>query len=230
MPPTLIPCYDSRWLVPGSTTFTVLCPVPARRYHEGAISEAEALAAIDRHLQSIVIGAMADLGLRSRSLAEDLVQAMYLRIATMDAAARYDPSQSSPATYLRGIARTLVRELYFRRSGPRTVTGDALESVVVGGDQLDRAVHEELLDELRYWLDQLSPGEIRALVREFGPLFGSSPPKGRRRRLRNPDALPRALEILRELAAHRIEQERVWELRRAAHRSTGHAQTQGVRA
>ncbi|MCC7390158.1 MAG: sigma-70 family RNA polymerase sigma factor [Phycisphaerales bacterium] len=195
-----------QWLVPGSQTLYVLMPELYLAYELGELSESETFAAIERQLLAIVTGAMTDLGVGDRSLADDLVQSLHERVATMGAGARFDPLRTTPVPYLYGIARMLIREHLWRRERPRTVPHEVMGRVPTGTSQLDRAVRKELLEELRYWLDQLSPGEIRALVSEFGPLFDYSPPKGRRRRLRNPDALPRALEILRELAAHQIEQ------------------------
>ncbi|MBK7406447.1 MAG: DUF1232 domain-containing protein [Phycisphaerales bacterium] len=67
-------------------------------------------------------------------------------------------------------------------------------------------------------LDQLSDGEIRALVHEFGPMRDASSQVGRRRRLRNADALPRAVELLRGCSdAHRSDNNGAAGLRNDSH-------------
>lgn len=198
---TTLPRLDlHRWLVPGSQALYVLMPELYLAYELGERTEQESMAAIERRLLSIVTGAMSDLGIRNDSLVDDLVQALHERVATMNAGARFDPLVSSPMPYMYGIARNLIKEQFWRRERPGTIPSEAIECMPVRGNQLERAERSELLDELRGWLDDLSPGEIRALVREFGPIFRYSPPIGRPRRLKNPDALPHALELLRQLA------------------------------
>jgi hypothetical protein len=175
------------------------------RFLAGELCEADAYAEIQRRLSSIVAGARRDLGVAA-SNSDDDIQALHLRIATMDAASRYDPTQStSPQTYLRGISRILIREQLFRRR-PTEDQPWQVESAAVEGDQLARCVREAQLAELEQWLALLSPGEIRALVNEFGPVLERSCSIGRRRRLRDPVALPRAIEALRALAAHQYRQ------------------------
>jgi RNA polymerase sigma factor (sigma-70 family) len=176
------------------------------RHERSEIAEAELYHLIERRLVAIVIGAMHDLGLRNIALIEDLVQELPLRLATMKAVERFDPSRSSPTTYLYGIARTLIREQLWRRQRPEAIAGDAIDRMSRGGSELDRVVREEQYQELYCWLDQLSDGELRAIIKTFGPTNGYCPPIGPRRRLRNPDAIPRALDILRQLGAHHFEQ------------------------
>lgn len=192
-----------RWLVPGSLTLSILFPALYRRHEDGELTEQETLAEIERRVLSIVNGAMADLGVQDRSLIDDLAQALHERIATKDAARKFNPAKASATTYLRGIARMLIREALWRRKRPLAVPQDVIERVPVDDNQLDRAERAELHDELKGWLDQLSPGEIRALVREFGPIFEYSPPIGRARRLRNTNALPEAMQLLQQLSGAR---------------------------
>lgn len=189
------------WLVSGSTTLTTFFPDLDKGFKRGETTERELHGLLERRLQAIVGRAMSDLGVHDHSLVDDLVQELILRIATMNAAERFDPALASPMTFLHGIARTLVREQCHRRERPGTIPGDAIDGMGKGSGELDRAVGEEIRQELRHWLDQLSPGELRAIVHTYGPILDYSPPVGPRRRLRNPDALPRAVEILRELGA-----------------------------
>lgn len=194
------------WLAPGSKALAVFMPDLFTRHERGEIDEQELTHLIKRRLLAIVIGAMHDLGVRNIALVEDMVQELPLRLATMNAVERYDPTQSSAATYMYGIARTLIREQLWRRQRPEAIGGDAIDRMGREGSQLDRVVRQELYEELYSWLDQLSDGELRAIVKTFGPINGYCPPIGPRRRLRNPDALPRALDILRQLGAHHFEQ------------------------
>jgi|GEM_PF-3564823 len=199
--------HSDRWLVPGSQTLHVLMPELYLAYELGERTEQETTAAIERRVLAIVTGAMSDMGVRDRSLVDDLTQALHERIATMHAGARYDPTRSTPTSYLYGIARILIREQLWRRQRPDALPSEAFERLPVDGDQLERAAQAEQSDELKGWLDQLSPGELRAVVRITGPIFGYSPPIGRPRRLRNPDALLQALRLLQQLSgAHQTGQ------------------------
>lgn len=203
MTSTLIPA--DLWLVPGSASLALFMPDLYVRHERGQITEAELCHLIERRLLAIVIGAMHDLGVRNIALIEDLVQELRLRLATMNAVERFDPAQSLPTTYLTGVARMLIREQFRRRHRPETLADDMLDFVATGESQLDRAVRLECYQELYRWLDQLSDGEFRAVIREFGPIRNYSPPKTRRR-LRNPEALDRAVKILQELGAHHFDQ------------------------
>lgn len=194
------------WLVPGSRTLAIFMPDLFRKYEIGETAEHETVHLIERRLLTIVIGAMHDLGVRNIALIEDLAQELPLRLATMNAVERFDPSRSSPTTFMYGIARTLIREQLWRRQRPEAIGGDAIDRLGRDGSQLDRAVRQEQHEELYSWLDQLSDGELRAIIKTFGPINGYCPPIGPRRRLRNPDALPHALDILRQLSAQRSTQ------------------------
>jgi len=134
-------------------------------------------------------------------LIEDLTMDLVIRIATMRATARFDPRRAKAWTYLRGVTRTLVGEKLFRRQPPRPISGDALEHVIVDGDQLSAWAHREQLAELQDCIDKLSPGEIRALTEAVGPLgkYGCEVPRPGRDRCLDPEALPRAVEILDKL-------------------------------
>lgn len=201
------PLHPDRWLVPGSQTLYVLMPELYLAHELGERTEQETTAAIERRVLAIVTGAMTDMGVRDRTLVDDLTQALHERIATMNAGERYDPTQTTPTSYLFGIARFLIREQLWRRERPSTIPSEAIECIPVRGNQLERAARAEILEELKGWLDELSPGEIRALVRECGPIFDYSPPIGRPRRLKNHDALPQALTLLQHLSgAHQSEQ------------------------
>lgn len=194
------------WLVPGSRTLATFIPDLSRRYNIGEITEHETVHLIERRMLAIVIGAMQDLGVRNVALIEDLAQDLPLRLATMNAVERYDPGQSSPTTYLYGVARTLIREQLWRKQRPEAIASKVIEGMSHGDNPLDRIVRDERYQELYGWLDQLSDGELRAIIKTFGPINGYCPPIGPRRRLRNPDALPRALEVLRQLSAQRSTQ------------------------
>lgn len=193
------------WLIPGSMTLAMFMPDLYTRHERGEITEAELFRLIERRLLAIVIGAMRDLGVRNIALIEDLAQELPLRLAAMNAVERYNPAQSSPTTYLFSIARMLIREQLWRRQRPESIADDAIDRISTGESQLDRAVRLEGYQDLYGWLDQLSDGEYRAVIHEFGPIRSYSPPRTRRR-LRNPDALPRALDILRQLSAQRSTQ------------------------
>lgn len=190
------------WLVPSSQTLYVFFPDIYLAHEEEKLTKEEATKEIDRCLRAIIVRVMMALGVVNRSLVDDFVQGLHQRVATMDAASRFDPLQASPTTYLSGIARNLIREQLWRKKRPTTVPGVPIETAAVDGDQLKLTELAERVSELETLVSKLSPGEIRALVHEFGPLFEYSPPIGRPRRLRDPDALPRALDILRELSAH----------------------------
>lgn len=189
------------WLVPGSASLALFMPDLYVRCERGEITETELYLLIERRLLAIVIGAMHDLGVRNISLIEDLVQELRLRLATMNAVERFDPAQSLPTTYLAGVARMLIREQLWRRQRPEPIDGDTLDQMGQEGTQLDRAVRDELLAELKHWLAQLSAGEIRAIVQAYGPIFEHPAPIGPRRQPPNPDALPRAIDILKQLCA-----------------------------
>ena len=146
------------WLVPGSHSLEVFLPDLAQRHASGEVSEDELHHLIERRLLAIVIAAMEDLRVLDRSLVEDLVQELRLRLATMRAAERFDPKRARPITYLHGIARTLVREQYMRRPRPQSIATDSLERISDGETLLERAVRLELYQQLYGWLDQLSDG------------------------------------------------------------------------
>lgn len=200
-------CFRTSWLVPGSRAFSRFQPDIDQSWRNGQISWEVAFAESERRLASL---AAAELGRisyrRDRPSTEDLVQELYQRLASMEAADRFDSSRSSPEAFLRGILRMLLKEQLCRRPRPCLVFGVPLDCIPEDGDELDGLVRREMIEELHSWLDQLSPGEIRALVRKFGPLFDWSPPVGRARRLKNPNAFPEAVATLQRLGAHRIGQ------------------------
>lgn len=189
------------WPVPGSKTLTVLFPDIAMRFERGLISEDDVAHLVQRRCIAVAVGALQDMGLRDRSLVEDLAQELPLRLARMNAAERYDPALSSPVTYLHGVMRLLVTEQYFRRERPVSVAPQTIERVAREGSELERMEREELYRELYGWLDQLSRGELRAVINAVGAIEGYSPTLRPPRHPRNPDALPKALELLAELGA-----------------------------
>lgn len=199
----LAPLPLDRWAVPGTRTSKRLFTRIERAFRRGLLTPMQAQARIDAELQRAVRRALAgDPAGRSLEPSE-LLQDLHERLATMNAAARYDRRKASRQTYLGAIAGVVVHEKTRRRPRPMPVSLHSLGEPSGDGDQLKRLERDESLRRLSTCLSKLSPGEIRALVAEFGPLFGHWLPVAHRRsrRVRNRAALPQAVELLRSLMA-----------------------------
>lgn len=187
---------SNRWLVPGALAFAILFQKIESQRKTGQIDDREALRLARGALRFAARKAMSRIGLADRGFEDDLVQDLDLRVATMDAANRFNSSKGSAIAFLIGIANTLVRERLHRRRPPVAVS---LHSIGELSDDGDPAAQIEQEDQLRHYLDKLSPGELRAVVNTFGPIAGYSARIGKRAHQRDADALPRALEKLRAL-------------------------------
>ncbi len=187
------------WPVPGTRTFLVLLPEFDRAWRAGEISVGDAEKQSRTKIRRLLARIMSRVHRRDRHLLEDLTQALIERLATMNALARYNPSKAKPETFLKGVARMIVREHFSRRPQPPVVfSSDAINAVGVDADPAKIAENRELIEKLQPYLDRLSKGELRALIDECGPLPGYSCPTGRRRRRVDRDALERAVQILRD--------------------------------
>jgi DNA-directed RNA polymerase specialized sigma24 family protein len=189
-------------MVPGTRTFLVFFADLANLESPGRANSHELVDESQARLRRIALEALASCRGRALMSPEDLVQDLHERVASMDAARRYDPAKGTPAAFLYGVAATLVRERLFRRQPPVMASTEETGEPSFDGNQLAQLERHEALEELQICLSQLSAGEVRALVAEFGPLPGHSCPVTHRRRLQNSDALPRAIEGLRKLGAH----------------------------
>lgn len=197
------------WFIAGSRTAAVFFSQIDWRYHTNQITAEQARRMMERGLRVIVGAAMSRYGRYDRTLLDDLVQQLELRVAQINAASRFCPSTGvTPLAYLSGIAHTIVKEVLFRKPQPQTGHSERLERAPIHGNQLDAAARAERLRELEAVLQKLSPGEIRVLVDEFGPLPGCPSEvkdaawaaRRRRRWLKYPHAFDEAVALLRQLA------------------------------
>lgn len=197
------------WLVPGTRAHATLMPDLDWRYRAGLYSESKAMQLTNRALRVVVGSIVSRYGIADRAILDDLVHELHLRLAKTDAAAKYDPALGAPLTFIRGYAWTVVWEYLYRRKPPPMLGSETLAPVGADGDQLARLERAELMTELTTLLNQLSDGEMRALEDEFALPRDAQPEpiaRTRRRRGANPEALPRAIDVierLRQLAAKR---------------------------
>lgn len=186
------------WFVYQQRNLEFFFPQLAKSVDLGLITPEQARERALLVITMLVRVAIARFGLPHSWTAYDLVADVEVRLAEARIMERFDPTRGSPHSLLRGVVTMIVRERTCRRQPPRPCSLEWMAPVVCD-DQLSRAELNELKAKLQNALKQLSKGEIQALLHEYGRFFDYSSPSGPRRRPRDPEALPRAIALLRQL-------------------------------
>lgn len=123
------------WIAVGTRAFRVFFGDLSREHQLQPQHRERIERELERRLHDLVEPFSRKYGRGDHATVEDLVQDVKLRVARIDASAKYDPTRCKPATYLRGIARTVAWERLGRRQPPRMERLDFLDEPVVPADR-----------------------------------------------------------------------------------------------